>query len=96
MIIWRGAGIVTVIIVAVLTVACMYLGHHLIGGPHFQGRAYGASVGLLFAAVANWFVGTAANRDEGGHSLFFIPMQWWSIPMAFFAVTSFIDAVRTQ
>ncbi len=58
----------------------------------------GFAAGLLAAAAANWWAGRRLNGGPGRvlldqaagrtvvlrrtHSLFFIPMQWWSVPLA--------------
>jgi hypothetical protein len=60
------------------------------------------AVGMLAGAVANWCVGRRLNNRPGRllvdpatggrvilrrrHTLFWIPMQWWSIPMALLAI----------
>lgn len=43
-------------------------------------------IGFATAAVVTWVVGRRINRNGGGHSLFFIPVQWWAIPPILFAV----------
>ena len=82
MIIWKGWGILTLVI-AVIPISV----GHLIGPA-------GAGIGLLVAAGVNWFVGQSFNRPlrEAGlgagqrHTLFWIPMEWWSIAMAALAI----------
>jgi hypothetical protein len=60
------------------------------------------AAGLLAGAIANWFCGRRLNAhpdrvliDEATkqrvilrrrHNLFWLPMQWWSIPIAILAV----------
>lgn len=92
MIIWKGWGILTVLIF-ILCVAAGWLAGAYIG--FFSGaepdmtsfyRLYGLSAGLAIAAPLNWFLGRSLNRArrEAGsgalnrHSLFFIPMEHWS------------------
>lgn len=66
------------------------------GYQGWTGLAFG--LGLLAAAAVNWWVGRRLNGGPGRvltdqatgqtvvlrrrHSLFFIPMQWWSVPLA--------------
>ena len=94
MLIWRGWGILTIAIVALVGGAVVVISNALLAGT---GRYMGLALvaGLLAAAVVNWFVGKRLNRgparelvDEAtgerlvlrrSHDLFFIPMQWWSV-----------------
>ncbi len=64
-------------------------------------------LGLLAAAAVNWWVGRRLNGGPGRvltdqatgqtvilrrrHSLFFIPMQWWSVPLAIAGVLVMLD-----
>jgi hypothetical protein len=82
MIIWKGWGILTLVIAVVATA----MGALISPG--------GAGLGLLVGAGVNWFVGQNLNRPlrEAGlgsgqrHTLFWIPMEWWSIAMAALAI----------
>ena len=93
MIVWSGFGFVTVIfgIVAV--------GLGIMLGSAGLAEGYGLGLGLLIAAVGNWFAGKALNDPARGremidaksgqrvifrpnHSLFWIPVQWWSVVLA--------------
>ncbi|HEY0203130.1 MAG TPA: hypothetical protein VGC15_03140 [Acetobacteraceae bacterium] len=63
--------------------------------------------GLLAAAAANWWVGRWLNGRPGRvlldpatgqqvvlrrrHSLFFIPAQWWAVPLAVAAAIAFVS-----
>ncbi len=98
MVIWSGWGILTVLIAALVGGTFSVGGTALLetAGLHrWSGLAVG--LGLLAAAV-NWWVGRRLNGRPGRrltnqatgqtvvlrwhHSLFFIPMQWWSVPLA--------------
>ncbi len=63
--------------------------------------------GLLAAAAANWWVGQWLNGRPGRvlldqatgeqvvlrrrHSLFFIPVRWWAVPLAVAAAIAFVS-----
>ena len=54
---------------------------------------YAAAAILLLAAVANWLIGHTLNRPlrdarwRDRHSLFWIPMEWWSLVFIGIAIT---------
>jgi hypothetical protein len=98
MIIWSGSGILVLLIAflgAVLGVAI----EPAVGLP----KNVGLGLGLILAAIANWFVGQSLNSPSKArtlvdpktgqkvifrprNSLFWIPMQWWSVAMVFFGL----------
>ena len=41
-------------------------------------------VGFLVGAFACWKIGRSLNAEGNEHALFFIPFQFWAIPMALF------------
>jgi xanthine/uracil permease len=97
MVIWKGWGILSLL----LAVAGVFAGVAL-GGGVFGSREVGRYAvvgGLVVAAVANWFVGRSLNqsrRDANAsalnrHSLFFIPMEWWSAIMLVCAVLFYLN-----
>jgi len=69
--------------------------------PDMAGN-FGIGAGALAAAAMNWWAGRRLNGGTGrvlldpttgqqvvlrrSHSLFFIPMQWWSVPMLVFGL----------
>ena len=69
------------------------------------------ALGLFAAAAANWFIGKRFNGAPGRelidpktnervvlksrHSLFFIQMEYWAIPLALLGVFAFISAILT-
>jgi hypothetical protein len=103
MIFWKGWGIL-----ALLIGAAGFFGGILLGDALFR-RTQNVQVtylvgaaALLVAATVNWFAGRALNRTrrEAGasafnrHSLFWIPMEWWSVPMLIMAVVALIAIPR--
>src|SRR5262245_24434344 len=94
MIFWRGAGILTLIIFIVAFLADLAI-HEIF---HVR-NAYLSAGTIMLAAVVNWFVGNALNREmrKAGtspfkrHSFFFIPMEWWSLPIIAFAILIFVN-----
>ena len=89
MIVWRGWGVLALLIGGLGGGLGTGLGVAL-GGARDRAN-YGTVTGLLLAAVAIWFVGSALNKPKPGyhpatgqpvlfrnqHSLFFVPMQFW-------------------
>ena len=90
MIIWKGWGFLSVVIAVALALACAGFGDTL---DRREGGRYGMAVGFAIAAVVNWFLGRWLNSVKrevkagvlNRHSLFFIPLEWWSVVMLFFA-----------
>ncbi|WP_426959477.1 hypothetical protein [Muricoccus radiodurans] len=101
MIVWRGWGILTVVIgPAVCVLVASLLSEWFGGVPGFAG--WPAVLGLLAAAAANWSAGRWFNGRPGRelvdartgqrvvlrqvNDLFWIPMQWWSVPIVLLAI----------
>lgn len=79
MIVWQGWGVLTLVIAG---------GTLALTGALFNSvipTAYGLPLGLVVAAVANWFIGRWLNRGKARHKLFWIAMEWWSIALLVFA-----------
>lgn len=100
MIIWKGWGFLSILIaLAGAVIGTIMTGLFDHGG---RSQALGIALGLVMAAVANWFVGRALNRSrrEGNagafnrHSLFFMPMEWFSAAMLVGAIFVFVVAAR--
>ncbi|MCR0982904.1 hypothetical protein [Roseomonas populi] len=103
MIIWRGWGILTVVILALVGGGATLAAGKLLES-YGANVGYGFVLGLVAAATANWIVGNRLNgrpvRElvdaqtgervvlRTSHSLFFIPMQWWSVLMILAAVVA--------
>lgn len=94
MIIFRGFGILSVLIAAAFAFAFAFLGNLFPSGPHQNNVQYGVALGLCVAAVANWFFGRHLNSGMREakvnvlkrHSLFFLPMEYWSLAMLLGAI----------
>ncbi|PWV45712.1 MULTISPECIES: hypothetical protein [Nocardiopsis] len=97
MIIWRGWGILVLLIAAAIAVPCGIVAGHLMGS---QASGLGGAVGCVLAAVAVYFVGQRLNapkqafdpatgqpvRHRNAHTLFFVPMQYWAFILPVVAV----------
>lgn len=89
MLVFRGFGILSVFIAFGFAFAFAYLGYLFPSVPHANFFQYGVALGLSVAAVVNWFVGRSLNNGMREakenvlkrHSLFFLPMEWWSVAM---------------
>lgn len=98
-VIWSGWGALTIVIVAVVSIAVgalLQLIFVAVGLPQLAFLAF--SGGLFAAAAANWYVGKRLNGKPARelldpatgervlltrrHSLFWIRMEYWSIPVA--------------
>jgi hypothetical protein len=95
-IIWKGWGVLAVL----LAVAGFFAGILISDNSFMRGTpqaTYPVAAGMVIAAAINWFAGRALNRTRrevevskfNRHSLFWIPMEWWSLPMAFVAILLF-------
>ena len=103
MIIWRGWGILTVVILALVGGGVTLAAGKLLES-NGANVGYGFVLGLVAAAAANWILGRRLNgrpvRElvdaqtgervvlRTSHSLFFVPMQWWSVLMVLAAVVA--------
>jgi hypothetical protein len=77
-IVWRGWGI----LVIVITAACVGLGGLILSllGYSLDSRMdFVAKLFMLPASIIIWFVGRWLNRPIKRHSLFFIPMEYWGV-----------------
>ena len=114
LVVWSGWGALTIVIVAVVTIAVgaivqLFLG--VLGHPQLAFIA--VSIGLFAAAASNWVIGRRLNataprelvdRVTGQqvtltrrHRLFWISMEYWSIPVALLALVPLLalpDAMR--
>jgi hypothetical protein len=98
MILWSGWGILTVLI----ALAGAALGGALHGVIPALSDHVAIAIGLLAAAVVNWWVGIRLNNRPGRelidpktggrvilkrrHTLFWLPMQYYSVLIAFIAL----------
>ncbi|RCV49127.1 hypothetical protein [Marinitenerispora sediminis] len=88
MIIWRGWGILVLLISAVLGGPGTFAAEVLLG-PDLMN--FGTAGGLALAGIAVFFIGQRLNRPRPGyhpatgqpvmfgnsHTFFFVPMQYW-------------------
>jgi len=102
MMVWTGQGWGSV----GLAVVFLLLGLAF-GSPVFEyvlgrnGPLYGMAFGLVVAAFLNWFVGNKLNgplREAGirwwnQHTIYYIPMQWFSIVIMMIAIMFFAIAI---
>jgi hypothetical protein len=78
---WNGWGAFAFLLLAFTWTAADVLNSHILQ-PY---GSYAAAAILLLAAVLNWVIGDVLNRPlrnarwRDRHSLFFIPMEWWSL-----------------
>jgi hypothetical protein len=97
MIIWKGWGILSLLLAVVGVLGGVALGGGVFGSRE-AGR-YAVVAGLVVAAAVNWFIGRSLNQPRGDanagvlnrHSLFFIPMEWWSAIMLVCAVLFYLN-----
>jgi hypothetical protein len=88
-IVFRGWGILSVGIAVACGFIFAWLGNLFPTVPHSNPVRYGVALGLGVGAVVNWFVGRSLNQNmrEANvnvlkrHSLFFLPMEYWSLAM---------------
>lgn len=92
MIVWKGWGILVVPLAAICIGPLVGLAETLIGPGT---GAIGAAVGLVLAGVLTYLLGTYLNKPvpgyhpqtgqpvmyRNGHSLFFVPVQFWGFIM---------------
>lgn len=111
MIIWRGWGVLALIVGVVVHLVIAFVLEQTLGIPDSAMKAYRAEhtwlwfVGMGLSAVACWFTGVALEKRElksakvmvdketgqdvrlvGKNDLFWIPVKWWALVYAFFAV----------
>jgi heme A synthase len=96
--IWKGKGLWVFVIIGICLV---------ITGSFFASLAHHRSIGLLLAALVNWFVGKNLNKNtkrdlidektkekitiDNSHTFFFINMEWWSIILIILGILTYID-----
>jgi hypothetical protein len=96
MIIWRGCGILVLVITALVVVSIQLIAEAVGGEGAYQ--PWMAGLGVLLSAVPVWFLGryfnnrgarTLVDKATGqevvlrpNHSLFFIKMEYWAAILA--------------
>lgn len=102
MIIWRGWGILVVLITLAIYMAVILLGDSLFDHGYATHAQYYNAAAILLSAIAVWFVGRKLNGGQGrelldektgqrvllknSHSLFFIKFEYWAIPLAIIGI----------
>lgn len=106
MIVWRGWGIVALLIAGAGGGGGTALGVAL--GGRTDTANLGTALGLALAAVALWFVGSRMNAPKQGfdpnsgepvvyrnqHTLMFIPIQWLAPALGMAAIIAAVSALR--
>jgi len=108
-IIWRGWGILVAVIAFLGLLAGQLVGTAIFGPVGYEQNAtWLVSLGLLVAAVVLWPIGRRMNSGgrvlvdkatgqevilKPRHSLFFIPVQFWSPILAVIAVIMLVTGL---
>ncbi|MBP2656325.1 MAG: hypothetical protein H6Q73_3894 [Firmicutes bacterium] len=95
MLIWRGKGILTVVIAVVSTIVIQILVDAIWGQGASRGHTWPVALSMFIAAILNWFAGKHFNKNSerilldpttgqevrvvSTHSLFWIRMEYWSV-----------------
>lgn len=106
MIIWKGWGILAVIIAIVCSVLMQLACDAVFGSGYYKSSSWAMPLALLLASVAIFFVGQKLNNKPGRvvidkatneeyilkstHSLFWIPLQYWGAVTAVLAVWMYV------
>ena len=104
MIVWRGLGILVLLIVAGAVLAGQFAADKAFGAGYWQQNAWPAAATVLASGALCWFLGRRLNkpaRKDAGehrrtwtHDLFFVRMEWWAFPLAAAAVAIFVTNFR--
>jgi hypothetical protein len=108
MVIWTGYGILTVVFVVAGLLAGDAVDLSMQGSLGGAPPKIGMAVAVALAAILNWVVGTRLNTDPGRelvdaqtgqrvllrrrHTLFWVPMQYWSLLVLVLAVALLFSA----
>lgn len=91
MIVWRGFGILVLVIVAGSLLGSAFVADEVLGAGYWQQHAWPAAVAALVAGAACWVLGRRLNkparkdaehRRTWTHDLLFVRMEWWAFPLA--------------
>ncbi len=87
MLIWRGFGILVIPLSIILILLGAVIFSFLLGSDYNQAHDWPFSVIMVATAAVIWKWGKWMNSDHPGrHSLFFIPVQWYSILAIFMGI----------
>ncbi len=108
MIIWKGWGILAVIIAIVCSVVMQLACDAVFGAGYYKSSSWAMPLALLLASGLIFFVGQKLNgkaarvvidKETGEeyllkstHSLFWIPLQYWGVVTAVLAVWMYVAA----
>lgn len=99
MIIWSGWGILVVLLVSGLMAGARMAYPHLSFLHGLMNREiFGIAASCFLGGVITWFLGRAMNdgarRSEARHTLFFIPMEYWSFILVGAGIYFVADKLR--
>ena len=99
MIVWRGFGVLVLLIAA----GCLFGGQvavdKVFGGGYWQQNAWPAAAAVFAAGALCWLLGRRLNkparkdaehRRNWTHDLFFVRMEWWAFPLVALAIASVV------
>jgi len=97
MIIWSGHGYLVAVVVFASSLLMELATESATGNEEFyQQNAVALPAALLIAAGVTFAVDRVAfGSDSEGHSLFFVPLKWWPIILAAFAVIALVHGLVT-
>lgn len=109
MIIWKGWGILAVVILLACSVVVELLSDAILGAGFYKSSVFAMPFAFLIAAAAVYMLGMKLNNMPGKilidpetnqevelkstHSMFWIPMQYWGFVFAALAVVVFLSKV---
>lgn len=94
MIIWSGLGFLVAVIVFGFSLVLNLAFNAWFGEGYYNAHKWPVALSLLLSAVACWFLGLVLrDRDQGGHTLFFIPMHLWGPILAVIGVVVLVADV---
>lgn len=90
--VWRGYGILAVVLAAVAYYGTRTLTNlALFDATFFDRHALPHLVAWWVASALVWRVGRKLNAPYAAdHSLFFVKMEYWAIPLFLYGVVSFV------
>jgi hypothetical protein len=87
MIIWRGCGILVLIGAFLCMVATESLvEQHYKDDAYCQEHAWPMILACAVAGILAWVLGRFVNKLENGHTLFFIPVQYYIVVLPVFGI----------
>ncbi|HET6430301.1 MAG TPA: hypothetical protein VFJ30_17940 [Phycisphaerae bacterium] len=91
MIVWKGLGFLVLPIFVLGVLLVVFAVAWILGEEYPVSHAWPLVAGLCNAAIINFAVGWVLNKphrgSRAGHTLYFIPMQYYSVIMFALALT---------